>query len=57
MSRCNVLRCTDSGVAVVDRVVERVTLAGAKAAAWRSARSTKPVSLVSEHSHPGISPA
>ena len=52
---CGVLT---SGIGMMDGVVERMALAGAEGGGLAQiARSTKPVSLVSEHSQPGISPA
>ena len=46
-----------SGVAMVDRVVERVALAGAEGCGVAQRTLDEAVSLVSEHSQPGISPA
>jgi hypothetical protein len=42
---------------VVDRVVERVALAGAEGRGVAQRTLDEPGSLVSEHSQPGISPA
>src|SRR5215208_7515074 len=51
---CGVLT---SGIGMMDCVVERVALADPEGYGVARARSTKPVSLTSEHSQPGITPA